>query len=211
MFAFLDYIKEHDNALVPKNHKTKDGVSLGAWVLKIRRDFEDKNKNLSPQRIQMLNDVGFVWELSYEWSNLLLHFNKHGDALVPVDYKDNPSLGNWVDVQRREFKAGNRSKERIQLLNKVKFVWHPCEDQWLERYKELVQYFSEHGNALVPRGYKKNPELGNWVNEQRAKRIQRLNAVRFEWDVLEAQWFERYEELVQYINIHGNALVPQTY
>ena len=99
----------------------------------------------------------------------MLHFNKHGDALVPVDYKDNPSLGNWVDVQRREFKAGNRSNERIQLLNKVKFVWHPCEDQWLERYKELVQYFSEHGNALVPRGYKKNPELGNWVNEQRAK------------------------------------------
>jgi hypothetical protein len=59
-----------------------------------------------------------------------------------------------------------------------------------------VQYFSEHGNALVPRGYKKNTELGNWVNEQRAKyrasklseeRIQKSNAVRFEWNVLEAQ------------------------
>jgi hypothetical protein len=76
----------------------------------------------------MLNDVGFVWELSYEWlsqyEGLLQYVNvsKHGNAMVPNIYKDNPSLGISVNNQRQEFKSNNLSKDRIELLNKLKFV-----------------------------------------------------------------------------------------
>jgi hypothetical protein len=38
-----------------------------------------------------------------------------------------------------------------------------------------------------------------------------LNDIRFEWDHMEAQWLEQYEELLQYVNEHGNSLVPSRY
>ena len=38
---------------------------------------------------------------------------------------------------------------------------------WLKQFEELKKYKALHGDCNVPAGYKENPSLGAWVNNQR--------------------------------------------
>lgn len=85
----------------------------------------------------MLEGVGFVWatlerghvpwEVRYQ--ELMAYKQKHGDALVPIGYKENPQLSSWVSTQRQEMKLLKEGRptrlteERIHLLNDGGFVW----------------------------------------------------------------------------------------
>jgi Helicase associated domain len=96
---------------------------------------------------------------------------------------------------------------------------------WMERYRQLKEFREQHGHTLVPKRFKDNPPLGNWVNKQRQQyrsyvtgvkpcsltdgRIEMLNQIDFCWDAasgvvvrpksLESekadQWWQRLEEL----------------
>ena len=48
-------------------------------------------------------------------------------------------LAIWVGDQRYAFKAGRLSKERIEKLNEIGFVWS-SDDVWTTRYDEMVAY-----------------------------------------------------------------------
>jgi hypothetical protein len=140
----------------------------------MRREYEDSN--ISLKRIQVLNDAGFICEMSYDWleryEELLQYVAEHGNALVPYRYGYFPgedgehrSSGTWVIRQRFLYNAGNLSEERVDMLNDIRFEWDHMEAQWLEQYEELLQYVNEHGNSSVPSRYELNPSLGNWVDK----------------------------------------------
>jgi hypothetical protein len=119
--------------------------------------------------------------------------------------------------------------ERIDKLNNIDFVWNLYDHSWNARYEELKEYVAEHGNSVVPYNYARNESLGNWVAKQRREfkvrqpgddsseailykeRIQKLDEIGFIWDVHEAQWFERLEELKVYKKSNGDTLVPRVY
>ena len=160
----IKYIETNGNALVPRDNK--NNVPLGRWVDKQRCFY--KTNELSPERVQILNDIGFVWEpQEVQWSEryneLLEYIKRHGNALVPQNYIDNITLGNWTQKQRYNYKTNVLSDDRIQKLNDVGFVWDVLEAQWLERLEELKKYKREHGDTLVPR----NHPIGSWVWWQR--------------------------------------------
>jgi len=92
-------------------------------------------------------------------------------------------------------------------------------DKWLKRFLELVEYEKAHQNCLVPHDYTENIELSRWVKRQRYQyklyqsnekssmtddRIELLEDIGFVWDAQEANWQERFEELVAYKAVHGN-------
>ena len=97
---------------------------------------------------------------------------------------------------------------------------------WNTRFNQLVLFKEEHGHCRVPR---KHPQLGNWVMNQRiavfnkkkegelsSDQIKVLNGIGFEWVVSRVvskvvSWDERFEELKQYKEKHGNCKVPQKY
>jgi hypothetical protein len=96
------------------------------------------------------------------------------------------------------------------------------EEKWQMRYKELIHYKRIKGDCLVPHSYKSNPQLGRWVKRQRRQykllrdgakstmtpeRIQLLEDLGFVWDSHEATFQERLEELVEYRQIHGTAVI----
>ena len=102
----------------------------------------------------------------------------------------------------------------------------PQERAWNDRYDELDVYKAEHGNCLVPQHYPDNKALGKWVGNQRTQyrlrregkhsflteeRIKKLDEVGFEWSPQGNSWNDRYNQLVEYKNEHGNCLVPQRY
>ena len=91
------------------------------------------------------------------------------------------------------------------------------DEKWNARFKELLDYRSEHGDCDVPRQGK----LGTWVNNQRKvfmadslaqDRIDRLNSIGFNWapQKLESEglWNTRFSELVEYKAKHGDCNVP---
>ena len=71
-------------------------------------------------------------------------------------------------------------------------------NSWVERIRQLIEFKQVNGHTLVPRRYKENPSLGNWVNKQRQhyrnyragtkpcslneSRIEMLNQLGFCWD-----------------------------
>ncbi len=70
------------------------------------------------------------------------------------------------------------------------------EGKWLESLAKVVKYKEEHGNCNVPRKWKRDPTLGEWVHFQRRQfrlrqlsrrnhmtdeRIRKLEAIGFEW------------------------------
>jgi hypothetical protein len=58
-----EYYREHGNLRVPKRYVTSDGKKLGIWIQNQRRMYQGKssNKNLTDERIEMLNQIEMVW------------------------------------------------------------------------------------------------------------------------------------------------------
>jgi hypothetical protein len=88
---------------------------------------------------------------------------------------------------------------------------------WEKWLSELVWFKEEHGHCNVPRGWRENPELGTWVNNQRSNysrgklspdRMERLEALGFEWDKHAVFWEKRFSELVRFKEEHGHCNVP---
>ena len=42
---------------------------------------------------------------------------------MPQKYKTNPTLGRWVNWQRKQFKSNSLAKDCIAELNRIEFVW----------------------------------------------------------------------------------------
>ncbi|EJK73446.1 hypothetical protein THAOC_04929 [Thalassiosira oceanica] len=93
------------------------------------------------------------------------------------------------------------------------------EEQWIVRFRELLDYRSEHGSCDVPR---RQGQLGRWVRRQRnayvagsltQDRIDRLDGIGFKWSLRElaptVPWETRFDELVQYKEKHGDCNVPR--
>ncbi len=152
------------------------------------------------------------------FSELCIFKNEKGHCNVPKDYERVPSLGNWVSIQRRDYKKGVLSKERVEKLTNLGFVWDPYYDQWEAMFVELLQYKSENGHCNVSQKSAKNLELARWVGRQRnaykkgnlsQERIVRLEQLGFAWNVINDVWEEMFSVLLEFKNSAGHCNVPQ--
>eukprot|EP00566_Odontella_aurita_P010264 CAMPEP_0113580570 /NCGR_PEP_ID=MMETSP0015_2-20120614/30763_1 /TAXON_ID=2838 /ORGANISM="Odontella" /LENGTH=422 /DNA_ID=CAMNT_0000484807 /DNA_START=250 /DNA_END=1518 /DNA_ORIENTATION=- /assembly_acc=CAM_ASM_000160 len=140
MYARLLVFKgKHDHLLVPNRYS--EDRSLGAWVSTQRRQYKSfqagEETPMNTERASKLESIGFVWSTrdprhvpwEVRYKQLLAYQAVNGDTLVPISYKPNPQLSNWVSTQRQEMKLlrdGRPTRltaERIHLLNNVHFVW----------------------------------------------------------------------------------------
>lgn len=117
---------------------------------------------------------------------------EYGDCHVPANWKKNPQLGRWVAMQRYRHKIGELQKYYVTRLDQVGFVWAPADKVWCEMYERLQKYKRKHGDCDVPSSYPADPNLANWVANQRHRkkmgslstdRVQKLNSVGFIWSV----------------------------
>ncbi len=204
------YYEEHGNLLIPYNYII-NGVNLGYWVVKQRKDY--KKKKLIQERIDLLDEIKMVWNLKgytkdsttndaiWEEKYKLAkeYYEEHGNLLVPQWYKVNGvNLGHWISSQRELYKAGLLSKERIKKLEDIGMVWYvekteSYNDTWEEKYKLAKEYYEEHGNLLIPGNYVVNGvKIGRWINTQRQKyregtlikeRIKKLEDIAMIWNL----------------------------
>jgi len=138
---------------------------------------------MTQDRIALLEEVDFAWtakspEEQVLWEERLAQLREYkaeyGNCLVPRSYSANSQLGAWVHYQRQQYRLlqkGKRSQmtiERADILHAEGFVWNVQGHRpWEERLEELRAFKSQHGSCLVPVKYSPNPQLGNWVHNQR--------------------------------------------
>jgi hypothetical protein len=213
--ALLACQQKYGDCTVPNNMP-----ELSLWCSRQRSAY--KNNELPSERIKRLEGVGFKWDpLDAGWEQmfaaLTAYKQAHGDCNVPVSWKENPELGQWCYVQRRTFRKSKISKERVQRLEQLGFVWELLEIAWDEMFAALERYRHTHGDCKVPLKWKEDPKLGQWCSSQRAnckqgslsvERINRLESLGFVWDQLAAAWGEMFTVLTHYKSVHGDCNVP---
>ena len=123
-FSKLMQFKELEgHCLVPSDFSI-DEFALGSWVGTQRQSKE----KLSPERRQMLESIGFVWNSrDHAWQQafkaLVSYKETFGHCGVPVKFNlDGFALGRWVVSQRRL--KNSMPLERKRLLDEIGFIWH---------------------------------------------------------------------------------------
>jgi hypothetical protein len=100
------------------------------------------------------------------------------------------------------------------------------EDQWQEKFLELVDFKKDHEHCSVPNHWPHNPALAQWVKRQRYQyklkmdgkrssmiqdRQTALDQLGFVWDSHATVWEERLNDLIAFREIHGHCIVPTTF
>ena len=86
------------------------------------------NGELSEKRIELLNEIEFVWDpFDARWNEmferLVEYKKKNGSTNVPKRYKEDPELATWVYDQRRYRREESLPMKRIEKLDSIGFVW----------------------------------------------------------------------------------------
>jgi superfamily II DNA or RNA helicase len=218
--ALKQYKDKHGDCNVP--NKYPDNTQLAAWVRKQRLNYNEQR--LTKDEIERLEDIGFIWDvLDLKWEGMFEELkeykSKHGDCNVPNKYTDNKQLATWVGYQRMVYKDKILGKERIKRLEDIGFDWNPSKSRWEEMFKALKEYKDKYGNYNIPRDWKENTKLANWIHTQRTyykngqlsnHQIKCLSDIGFVMTVSRPEWEETYEELKEYKNRHGDCNVSQT-
>lgn len=123
---------------------------------------------------------------------------------MPVDYRENPSLGKWAASQRSSYvmlqKNNPRARiteDRINILNEIGFEWALQDSHWQQYFAELQRYKALYGDCYVTSRYGSG-NLGGWVKRQRSQyrnmvqnkshsltmeKIQKLESLDFDFNV----------------------------
>jgi uncharacterized protein YbgA (DUF1722 family) len=182
-----------------------------------KKQNETKRNETKRAMTELVEDKN--WNNHYE---KLVEFKRNnGNCLVPRGYQEDMSLGKWVDTQRQFHCKNTIRLDRKDLLNKLGFVWNVEAHRWNKQYEKLVEFKRKHGNCLVPRSYKEDTSLGEWVNWQRYSHIKNtirldrqglLEEIGFVWRVdNSALWNKQYGKLFEFKRKNGHCLVPTKY
>ena len=118
--------------------------SLGRWCNDARGAYKKIQKgmktkiNLSQERIERLEEIGFPWQSVYydeafekRCRELVAFKEEFGQCNVPYKYAGNPGLGTWCSHMRTAYKqiqkgtktSSNLSQDRIERLEEIGFKW----------------------------------------------------------------------------------------
>jgi glycerol-3-phosphate cytidylyltransferase-like family protein len=108
------------------------------------------------------------------------------------------------------------------------------EQIWYDMYNQLLEFKQKHGHVKVPQQYDENKKLGLWVKVWRSKyreykrtngrkgdpeQMKRLESIGLVDDITtgnekggrKENWYEMYNQLLEFKQKHGHVKVPQRY
>jgi len=181
------FYEENGHSRVPKNNAYRSIYKWG-YVQRTKKDL------LCAEKIDLLNNIEFTWDVRETWENMFLLLNEYRKENGNIRIKENESykgigLGNWVRNQRN--RKDKLSDEQLLKFSNIGLTFKNYDKNWNDMFKLLKEYQNEFGNlSLSSRTIYKNKHLGTWVNSQRKnfeknklseERIKNLNTIGFEW------------------------------
>lgn len=189
------YYDEHHNLDIPYNYKTKDGYSLGTWLVNVRR--KKRLGLLSEEHIKYLESLHIKWQLikTFEDSYKLLkeYYNYNKNIDLPPNFTTNDginydpegfNLSAWLQNQITAYHNSRLSEEKIKLLENLNINWKEKKDKvekltWDEYYNLAKNYYNFYHNLLIKRDFKTvdgiTPDelgysLGRWISRQQVNK-----------------------------------------
>jgi len=223
VWRVLQRLKEHDDLLaqIIADMRMERGTTGGFDDSRFREKVHVLGPELSLEDLRRFITSACVDAIGESWferyGELLSYKEAFGNCDVPKRMRERKKLANWVVQQRVSRNAGTLSQEKIALLNRLEFKWHPSGHRWRANYLALREYKERFGNCRVPQKWKENKVLARWVAEQRRcrkrnqiseDRIQLLNELGFDWTGDVSSWEKRFQELCEYKERFGNTRVP---
>jgi superfamily II DNA or RNA helicase/uncharacterized protein YgiB involved in biofilm formation len=223
----LLYKERTGNPNASPGYETEHGYKLGRWQSHYRESY--KKGKLSSDRIKKLEDIGFTWELLEEkfekgFQETLLYKERTGNPNAPHKYKtvEGFLLGIWQGTQRKMYKKGKISPDRIDRLEKIGFTWEILEEWFEKGFQETLIYKESTGNPNAYSTYKtaEGYQLGYWQGTQRYNykkgnlspdRIRRFEDIGFTWEKLEEKFEKGFQETLRYKEKTGNPNVPASH
>ncbi len=201
-----EYYRKNGHANIPN----KDTV-LSDWIALQRKYY--KNNKLSQKYIQLLEDINFCWDpLEESWQAKYQELKEFAEKYGHTNPSDNfQQLNLWVTNQRTNYRKNQLSKERIELLEDLNFIWDFLEESWQAKYQELKEFAEKYGHTNLNAN---QSSLGRWVSQQRNKytknklskeRIILLEKIKLTWDADDERWQAKYQELKEFAKKHGHA------
>lgn len=140
---------------------------IGEWIHRQRIDFQQKK--LSVEKIKLLEDIGFKWNVRQEI------FDKNLDSLIDYIKKNNcyPNrqddkyLFNFVCSIRKLYKKGKLTEDKINKLKSINFVWDALDDLWMKNFRICKEYINLYGRFPTATEIYKDYNIGYWVNTQK--------------------------------------------
>jgi DNA or RNA helicases of superfamily II len=201
--------RAHGNLAVPISYVDEQGYPLGKWL----KNHVDGSIKLTQERKEKLDRLGMQWEKEDAWGKRIelcrSYYESNGNLDISQDVVvDGVWLGKWISEQRKAYKAQGLTGEQVSELEGVGVDWlSPGERLWERYYAGAVEFFEVHGHLDVPGDYR-TPDglaLRRWVNTQlkrrsalSAEQIQRLNAIKIDWQFSRVKKGENIEEQVIY-------------
>ena len=242
-----NYLEHYHTLNIPKKFNTIDGINydekgknLGAWwhVQKSKYNkgtLKDEQIKKIDKLYDILNEYEKVnWNKMYEFSKKYyeryntLRIKQSSILIFDNICVDMEKLANWINKQRRDYRNGSLSLEKVEKLKQIGMIFeNVVETEWERMYALASIYFKTYGNLKIPRNFKtkngidfdKNgSSLGKWLNAQYSNNVsgglsskykQRLESIGMIFDnQLEKNWNEMLILVCNYLKEYGNLNVP---
>lgn len=147
------------------------GIKLGFWISDQRQAL--RKGNLQEEKIEKLNSIGMVWDLTEELWNMNYELAKkyyehygHLNILQKLKTSDGIThdenglaIGTWITHQRKLKKIGELSEEKINKLENIGMIWNVKEDKLLtnpinkKTQEQVTEYLYDKLNSLLDGHY----------------------------------------------------------
>ncbi|KAK9786077.1 hypothetical protein WJX73_003167 [Symbiochloris irregularis] len=154
--------------------------------------------------------------------------HQHGCSLAPVRHADLFRKCRPLTQAVAGFASDSLPQQQADVSTELALAIAGMEKDWWAKFQQLKQYHATFGDCLVPTTFWEDPELGNWVREQRWEargqpgpnkrgpivlhpdKAKLLDSLGFAWkiDTPVIQWEHNFHELRRYKEEYGNIDVP---
>lgn len=185
-----------------------------------------RRPELSQVKLAQLAKVQFPWHWQQtlwqrRYRQLVTFQKRNGHCRVPANCREFPGLGIWVRNQRREYRkllqtAFVRREEESQqpsdgsrLVQSPTFSMNPQDDgSTMNPNKMNATWSSCEHETIEPHLWSLSTVRSTLTRD----RYEQLVTIGFEWHKSHTDaWEERYQELIEYFNLHGHSNVPEDY
>ncbi len=143
------------------------------------------------------------WE--YKFTIATKYYQEFGHLNVPDKYLyDGINLGNWIYLQRKNYREGRLDANQIERLNAMNMIWDVLDENWERKYILAKKFYDANKSLLIPVTQQyENVYLGKWISHQRQNyakgalsraKIEKLEKIGMIWDASDSNIASSFPE-----------------